>query len=567
MTLHRVRPWSLALAGCLSVTAVLAGPPKADLVLTNGIVYTGAAKPPTVEAVAITGTRVVAVGTSLGLARLVGTKTRVIDLHGRAVVPGFEDSHAHVLAVGFARIDVDLTGAKGFPEMVEKVAAAARARKPGEWILGRGWHESKWGEAPADAVRGFPRHDDLSLVTPDNPVVLKRADGHAVLVNAKALEQMGITKDTVAPAGGEIIRDEPGNPTGVFVDNAQSLIRPPDRTAAENQRALDLAMEEALEKGVSTLTDAGASADAVGLYREYAAAGKLKVRLYVMASGLAALKEWKEPRVGLGSGFLTLRAVKLYADGAMGSRGAALLEPYDDDPSNSGLLVTPPEGILEAARWALPRGFQVATHAIGDRANRIVLDQYEKAFQEFPGVKDHRFRIEHAQLLDEAEIPRFARLHVIASMQGIHAPSDRPWAPARVGIARVTEGLYVWRKLWQAGARIVNGTDAPVEDLSPIQNFYASVTRMGFDGQPPGGFDPDQRMTRDEALRTYTKDAAYAQFEEKDGGTLEVGKRADLVVLSRDIMKVPESEILGTEVDVTIVDGRVRYERGAAGAR
>ncbi len=286
-----------------------------------------------------------------------------------------------------------------------------------------------------------------------------------------------------------------------------------------------------------------------------------------MASGLATLKEWKEPRVGLGGGFLTLRAVKLYADGAMGSRGAALLEPYDDDPSNSGLLVTPPEAILEAARWALPRGFQVATHAIGDRANRIVLDQYETAFREFPGVKDHRFRVEHAQLLDEAEIPRFGKLHVIASMQGIHAPSDRPWAPARVGMARVTEGLYVWRKLWQAGARIVNGTDAPVEDLSPIQNFYASVTRMGFDGNPPGGFDPDQRMTREEALRTYTKDAAYAQFEEKEKGTLEVGKRADLVVLSRDIMTVPESEILKAEVDVTIVDGRVRYERAAPLAR
>jgi predicted amidohydrolase YtcJ len=260
--------------------------------------------------------------------------------------------------------------------VVEKVAAAVRDRRPGEWVLGRGWHESKWTEAPADAVRGFPRHDALSQVAPDNPVALDRADGHAVLVNAKAMEQMGITNDTVAPAGGEIIRDQEGNATGVFVDNAQSLIRPPERTADENRRALALAMEEALENGVTTLTDAGASPEAVALFREYAAAGKLGVRLYVMASGLAALKEWKEPRVGIGDGFLTLRAVKLYADGAMGSRGAAMLDPYDDDPSNSGLLVMPPEDILEAARWALPRGFQVATHAIGDRANRIVLDQY-----------------------------------------------------------------------------------------------------------------------------------------------------------------------------------------------
>jgi predicted amidohydrolase YtcJ len=557
----------LAFASCLSAAAAHAGPPQADVVLTNGVVYSGQAKAATVEAVAIDGGRISAVGTNEAVARLVGPRTRVIDLQGRAVVPGFEDSHAHVLGVGFARIDVDLTGTKSYREIVEKVAEAARGRKPGEWILGRGWHESKWSEAPADAVRGFPRHDALSAVTPDNPVALKRADGHAVLVNEKVLAQMGITKETVAPPGGEIIRDELGNATGVFVDNAQSLIRTPDRTAAENRRALDLAMEEALEKGVTTLTDAGASPAAVALYREYAAAGKLDVRLYVMASGLAMLKEWKEPRVGLGGGFLTLRAVKLYADGALGSRGAALLAPYDDDPSNSGLLVTPPEAILEAARWALPRGFQVATHAIGDRANRLVLDQYETAFREFPGVKDHRFRIEHAQLLNAADIPRFGRLHVIASMQGVHAPSDRPWAPARVGMARVTEGLYVWRKLWQAGARIVNGTDAPVEDLSPLQNFYASVTRMAKDGQPPGGFDPDQRMTREEALRTYTKDAAYAQFEEKDKGSLEVGQRADLVVLSRDIMKVPESEILEAEVDVTLVDGRVRYERGKKAAK
>jgi len=565
MTLPCLWPLSLVLVCCLSATFVAAGPPKADLVLRNGIVYTAQeGRPATGEALAVTGARISAVGTSQALARLIGPKTRVVDLEGRAVVPGFEDSHAHVLQLGFARIDIDLTKARTYGELVDLVAAAVRDRKPGEWVRGRGWHESKWTEAPADGVRGFPRHEALSAVSPDNPVRLERADGHAVLVNAKALEQMGITADTPAPAGGEIIRDDEGRATGVFVDNAQSLIRPPDRTVDENRRALDLAMEEALAKGVTTLTDAGAKPEAVALYREYAAAGKLGVRLYVMASGLADLKEWKEPRVGLGGGFLTLRAVKLYADGAMGSRGAALLEPYDDDPGNSGLLVTPSEDILETARWALPRGFQVATHAIGDRANRIVLDQYETAFREFPGVKDHRFRIEHAQLLDEADIPRFGRLHVIASMQGIHAPSDRPWAPARVGMARVTEGLYVWRKLWQTGALIVNGTDAPVEDLSPILNFHASVTRMNRDGRPPGGFDPDQRMTREEALRTYTKDAAFAQFEEKDKGTLEVGKRADFVVLSRDIMTVPESEIPGAEVDLTVVDGRVRFERAAA---
>jgi predicted amidohydrolase YtcJ len=544
---------------------VAARPPKADLVLRNGVVYT-VASPATAEAVAISGQKIAAVGTSQALKSLVGPKTRVIDLHGRAVVPGFEDSHAHVMGLGFARIDVQLSGARTYREVVERVAHAARGRAPGEWILGRGWHEEKWSEPPEGAVRGFPRHDALSEATPLNPVALERADGHAVLVNAKAMEVLGITRDSAPPPGGEIIEDEGGAPTGIFVDNAQALVQPPPRSDADKRRALDLAIEEALEKGVTTLTDAGAEPDAVALYREYAAAGKLGVRLYVMAAGLEALKEWKVPRVGLGGGFLSLRAVKLYADGAMGSRGAALREPYDDDPGNAGLLVTKPEAILEATRWALPRGFQVCTHAIGDRANRIVLDQYEAAFREFPGVKDHRFRIEHAQLLDEADIPRFGRLHVIASMQGIHAPSDRPWAPARVGMSRVTEGLYVWRKLWRTGARIINGTDAPVEDLSAVRNFYASVTRMGPDGQPPGGFDPDQRMTREEALRTYTKDAAYGQFEEGAKGTIEGGKLADLVVLSRDIMKVRDDEILGAEVDLTIVDGRVRFEREAARA-
>jgi hypothetical protein len=271
------------------------------------------------------------------------------------------------------------------------------------------------------------------------------------------------------------------------------------------------------------------------------------------------------PRTGLGGGFLTLRAVKLYADGAMGSRGAALLEPYADDPQNSGLLLVPPEAIGAAARWALPRGFQVATHAIGDRANRIVLDQYEAAFRDFPGVKDHRFRVEHAQLLDEADIPRFAKLGVIPSMQGVHAPSDRPWAEARIGLARIKEGLYVWRKLYATGVRIANGTDAPVEDLSPLQNLHASVTRRGLDGQPAEGFDPEERMTREEALRSATRDAAYAQFEEGTRGTLEEGKLADLVVLSRDLMSVAESDLPTIGVDMTIVDGRVRYERSAAG--
>jgi predicted amidohydrolase YtcJ len=324
-------------------------------------------------------------------------------------------------------------------------------------------------------------------------------------------------------------------------------------------------MDECLAKGVTSLTDAGAGTDVLELYRETAAAGKLRTRLYVMAAGLPTMRALGRPEVGLGGGLLTIRAVKLYADGALGSRGAALLEPYSDDPGNSGLLVTPPAEILEAARFALAHGFQVGTHAIGDRANRVVLDAYEKAFAEHHEVKDPRFRVEHAQILDEADIPRFGRLGVLAAMQGIHCPSDRPWAPKRLGEARVAEGAYAWRKLLASGARILNGTDAPVEDVSPIQNFHASVTRQDASGQPPGGFDPDQKLTRAEALRTMTLDAAYGSFAEKEKGSIEVGKLADIVVLSQDILSVPDDALMKTEVLATIVDGRLLYEKPGSG--
>jgi predicted amidohydrolase YtcJ len=324
-------------------------------------------------------------------------------------------------------------------------------------------------------------------------------------------------------------------------------------------------MDECLAKGVTSLTDAGAPVEVIGLYKGAAAAGHLRTRLYVMAAGLTTMRALGRPEVDLGGGLLTVRSVKLYADGALGSRGAALLEPYSDDPGNSGLLVTPPEGILEAARFALAHGFQVGTHAIGDRANRITLDAYETAFRENPAVRDPRFRIEHAQILDATDIPRFGRLGVLAAMQGIHCPSDRPWAPRRLGDARVSEGAYVWRKLLDTGARVLNGTDAPVEDVSAIQNFHATVTRQDAKGQPPGGFDPDQKLSRAEALRTMTLDAAYGSFAESEKGSIEAGKLADLVVLSQDILSVPEDRILATEVLATIVDGQVLYEKPGSG--
>ena len=533
----------------------------ADLVLRSAVVHTVDASRPRAEAVAVRGNRIVAVGSNADVRALVGPKTRVMDLAGRTVIPGFDDSHAHLLGIGFARLDVDLVGTRSFGEVVDRVAQAVKTRRPGEWIRGRGWHEGKWAAPAPGAVRGFPTHEALTAVSPDNPVVLGRADGHAVLANAKAMAVKGVSAETKPPAGGEIIRTSAGEVTGVFVDNAEGLVEPPERATEEIRRALDLAMEECLAKGVTSLTDAGASVDVIGLYEETAAAGRLRTRLYVMAAGLETMKALGRPRTGLGGGMLTVRAAKLYADGALGSRGAALLEPYSDDPGNSGLLVTPPGGILEAARFALAHGFQVGTHAIGDRANRIVLDAYETAFRESPGAKDPRFRVEHAQILDAADIPRFGRLGVLAAMQGIHCPSDRPWAATRLGDARVAEGAYVWRKLLDTGARILNGTDAPVEDLSPIQSFHASVTRQDASGHPPGGFDADQKLTRAEALRTMTLDAAFGSFAEKEKGTIEKGKLADLVVLSQDILSVPDDALMKTEVLATIVDGKVLYEK------
>jgi predicted amidohydrolase YtcJ len=548
----------------LVLAAAVAAPP-ADVVFQNGNVHTLDLRRPRAEAVAVLGRDIVAVGSKADVVARIGPRTRVVDLGGRTLLPGFADSHAHLLGIGYQRLDVDLMGTTSYAEVVARMARAVRGRPRGEWIRGRGWHESKWTAPPTDAVRGFPTQAALSAAVPDNPAILTRADGHAVLLNAQALKLSGITRDTANPPGGEVIKDAAGEPTGILVDRAEALAREPDRSADENRRALDLAMDECAEKGVTSLTDAGASLDTIALYKEYAAAGKLRVRLYVMARGLETMKALGRPQRGLGDGLLTLRSVKLVADGAMGSRGAALLEPYTDDPGNTGLEVTPPAEVLETARYALAHGFQVATHAIGDRANRYVLDAYEKAFREAPLVKDPRFRVEHAQILDAADIPRFGKLGVIASMQGIHCSSDRPWAPKRLGMARVIEGLYVWRKLLATGARIVNGTDAPVEDLSPIASYFSSIARKDANGQPPDGFEPDERMTRDEALRSYTSEGAWAAFEEGIRGRIEPGLRADLVVLDTDILTVPEDEVPKAQVLLTMIDGKIRHE-GLGGA-
>lgn len=559
----RVSRWlsALCLLPWLLPGSVGAQSRNADLVLTNGVVYTMDAKRPTAQAVAVAGNRILAVGTSEEIAKLAAPNAMVLDLKGATVIPGFKESHGHFLGIGQQRMTVNLVGTKSYQEVIDKVAAAARAAKLGEWVVGRGWHEGKWTDTSTLTVRGFPTHHALSAVSPNNPVYLRRADGHAGFANAKAMELMRIGKETKPPSGGEIIKDKDGNPTGIFVDRAQGLIKVPPPSAEQERRALELAMQECLQKGITAVDDAGVGLDSVALYKEYAAGGKLKLRLNVMIRGLDNVRRFAKPQTGLGGGLLNFRSVKVTSDGALGSRGAALLEPYADDPGNSGFFTTPPEEVLETARFCLKNGFQLNVHAIGDRANRMVLDQFEKAFSEFKDVKEPRFRVEHAQIIDEKDIPRFAKLGVIASMQGIHATSDLPWATARLGPARVAEGAYVWQKLLKSGARIVNGSDAPVEDVDAIKSFYASVTRQDEEGKPPGGFSPDQKMSRQEALRSYTLDAAYGSFAEKDLGSIEAGKLADFTVLSKDIMKVADAEILKSEVLYTIVDGKVRYRK------
>jgi predicted amidohydrolase YtcJ len=553
----RVAPLALVLA--LGATGLSAKEAPADLLLQNARVYTVNPAQPLAEAVAVRGGRIVAVGSTVELQRWAGKPTKVMDLRGHALYPGFKDSHAHLLNLGLSRLNVDLTGAQTFDEVVARAQHAAQEQPPGTWIVGRGWHEGKWTHAPANTVRGFPVHQALTAVTPDHPVMLERADGHALLANARAMELMHITAATPAPSGGEIIHDAQGAPTGIFVDTATDLIAPPAPSQETRRRAFGLAFKECLRLGVTAVDDAGESFDDIALVKTLGAEGRIPIRLYAMLAGWPTLQRFEKPEIGLADGFLTIRSVKLYADGALGSRGAALLEPYADDAGNSGLLVTPPEELAKAAQYALAHGFQVNTHAIGDRGNRMMLDLYEQTLASDRGGHEKRWRIEHAQLLDAADIPRFAKLGVIASMQTVHATSDRPWAPDRVGLARVKEGAYVWRKLLASGAHIANGTDAPVESIDPIPNFYAAVTRMDEKGQPRGGFDPEERMTREEALRSYTIEGAYATFTEHEAGSVEVGKNADFVVLSRDIMQVPEAEILEAKVEYTIVGGRVVY--------
>src|SRR5262245_31597505 len=542
--------------------------PPADLVLTNGRIVTVEDARPEAEALAVSGDKIMALGTAAEIKPMIGPNTKVIDLQGQLAIPGFIESHGHFAGVGGAQLQLNLMNVQSWDEIVRMVADAVSRAKPGQWIYGRGWHQEKWTSRPAPNVEGFPTHASLDKVSPNNPVALVHASGHAAFVNAKAMELSGITRTKESPAGGEILRDKnTGDATGLLRETAQRLIRrgtgepppTPDEQRARAEKELELASQEVLAKGITTFEDAGSTLETIDRMKAMVDAGRLGVRLWVMVrqdNATIAPKLAQYKMIDYGNGHLTVRAIKKSIDGALGPRGAWLLAPYSDKPESSGLETTKVAEIDETAQLALKNGFQLCVHAIGDRANRETLNIFERALGPNAKSKDLRWRVEHAQHISAADIPRFGKMGVIPSMQGIHCTSDAPYVLERLGPARAQEGAYVWQKLMKTGAVIANGTDAPVEDVDPIASYYATVSRKLKDGKV---FYPDQRMSRMDALKSYTINGAYAAFEEGNRGSLKVGKYADITVLSKDILKVPEDEIPSAKVVHTIVGGKILY--------
>jgi predicted amidohydrolase YtcJ len=554
-------PRLLAAALAVAASPAAAQPPApADLIVTNARIYTADDARPRVEALAVRGGRIAFIGSAREAEALRGAATRVVDAGGETVIPGMVDAHAHFAGLAETLRSVDLTGTRSQAEAVARVVARATTLPPGTWIQGRGWDQNAWGDTR------FPTHDALSAAVPGHPVYLTRVDGHAAWVNTAAMQRAGLTRAARDPDGGKILRDAAGAPTGVLIDRAQGLVARaiPEPTRAETRQGLTDAMAVMHRWGLTGMHDAGASRALIDLYDEMAAAGALPLRLYVMiGDDSAALAHYfaKGPVAGAHDGHLWVRAVKLYADGAMGSRGAALLEPYSDDPNNMGLLLSAPAHIRDVAARGLAAGFQVNTHAIGDRGNRVVLDAYEQALAARP-TANHRFRVEHAQVLHSDDLPRFAQLGVIPSMQASHQTSDMYWVGKRLGPTR-TLGAYAWRSLLESGVVIPNGSDFPVEAVNPLISFHAAIARQDARDWPAGGWLPEQRMTREEALKSMTLWPAYAGFQEGELGSLSVGKRADFVILDRDIMRVPAELVLGTRVRSTWLGGREVYRQGA----
>ncbi|MGK0482313.1 MAG: putative amidohydrolase YtcJ [Planctomycetota bacterium] len=535
----------------------------ATLVLTGGRIVTVDGNDTEGEAMAILGDRILEVGSIEDIAEYIGDSTKVLQLEGRLAIPGFIEGHGHFFGVGDAAMQLDLRRAKTWDDIVAQVAAAAKELPKGSLIRGRGWHQEKWVKVPRGAVDGLPHHASLSAVSPDHPVVLVHASGHASFANAYAMELSGIDANTPDPEGGEIVRDASGAPLGAFRETASGLLSPARMKARrpDPRRLAQLAVLECLRKGVTSFQDLGASFEELDVLRGMADADALDVRMWLALREPVKDLKAKLPEAkitGYADHHLTLGGIKRSIDGALGSHGAWLLEPYADLATSSGLNTAAIEDVKACAEVAATHGIQLCVHAIGDRANREVLNIFERAFGDDPTRKGLRWRIEHAQHLHPDDVGRFAKLGVIPAMQGIHCTSDAPWVYRRLGPDRAENGAYLWRSLLDSGAVVMNGTDAPVEDLDPIASFYASVTRKLSDGTV---FFPEQAMTRMEALRSYTLSNAYGAFEEELKGSLEPGKLADIVILSKDILRCPDREIRDAKVDVTIVGGEVLYDR------
>ena len=543
----------------------------AEVLYTNGNIYTVNENQPWVRSLAVRDGRIVAISID-SLPGLSGPATEVIDLGGRFAMPGFIEGHAHLSNLGESQLTLNFLEVTSWDSIVSMVAAAAEAAEPGEWITGRGWHQEKWTERPVPHVHGYPYHDILSQLTPDNPVLLRHASGHAAFANASAMAAAGITVETPDPAGGAIVRGQGGRAIGVFEERAMQAVYaaydryvqtlPPETVSARWREGIDLAQARCLSLGITSFQDAGSSAEEIQRYADMAEAGALDLRLYAMLredlpTTRRTLQRTRLPLLDVGDGHFTCRAIKTELDGALGSYGAWLLAPYADKPDFLGQNTTEVSTVEAFAELCGERGLQLCVHAIGDRANRETLDLMERAMRADPTRTDLRWRIEHSQHLHPDDIPRFDQLSVIASMQAIHCTSDSPFVVARLGEERARTGAYPWRALLDAGAVVTNGTDAPVEAVDPLPSLYATVTRKRLDGGP--AFYPEQAMTRAEALRSYTLANAYAAFEDADKGSLEVGKYADLVVLDTDLMNCPEAAISQAKVLATYVGGRLVY--------
>ena len=534
----------------------------ADLVLQTGNIYTVNDRQPKAEAVAVKGDRIVFVGSNREAQKYIDKNTRVIDLKGATVMPGMTDAHHHLEGVGFREMTLNLEGVNSLEEFLAKVKARVDQAKPGEWVTGRGWIETFW-TPPV-----FPTRWDLDNVAPNNPVILTRADGHGTVVNSAALKIAGIDKTTANPFGGEISKDKSGEPNGMLLDAAQGLVRRhvPATTPADVERAIVLGVNRDVSLGWTQVQDPGGDYAEIDLYKKLYMAGQIKLRIYkaLSAPGTEAQRLFQDgPIIGAYGNRLTVRSIKLYGDGSLGSRSAALLAPYSDKPDTSGFLTIKEETLQPILQQALRAGIQVETHAIGDRGNRFIIDEYEKALKAVPKaewkIKEPRWRVEHSQIVNPVDIPRFAKLGVIPSMQPSHAIGDLHFAPARLGIERL-KGAYAWQSFVKSGSIIPGGSDAPVERGEPMIEFYAAVARKDLKGFTGAGWHPEEALTREQAIKMFTIWAAYSAFEEKLRGSIEVGKLADFTVLSADIMKIPEAEILKTRCVITIIGGEIVYE-------